>query len=63
MAKPTRGPSAARSQDFPYRWGRGFHPAALNFGDCFAYDTAKIQDCALLYVGDGFRRTDVASAL
>ncbi len=45
------------------RWGRGIHPAALNFGDCFAYDVAKQHDCALLYVGDDFSKTDVKSVL
>ena len=45
------------------RWGKGAHPAALNFGDCFAYVTAKDRDCALLYVGRDFARTDVASVL
>jgi ribonuclease VapC len=37
--------------------------AALNFGDCFAYEVAKYYDCPLLYVGDDFARTDIASVL
>jgi ribonuclease VapC len=45
------------------RWGRGIHPAALNFGDCFAYETATAHGCRLLYVGQEFRRTDIESAL
>jgi ribonuclease VapC len=45
------------------RFGKGFHPAALNFGDCFSYATAKEFDCPLLYVGDDFARTDIRSAL
>jgi ribonuclease VapC len=44
-------------------WGRGFHAASLNFGDCFAYALAKERGCALLYVGQDFARTDVESAL
>jgi ribonuclease VapC len=44
-------------------YGRGVHPAALNFGDCFAYALAKSRGCALLYVGEGFAQTDVRSAL
>lgn len=44
------------------RWGKGVHPAALNFGDCFAYDVAAARDCALLHVGDDFARTDVRPA-
>jgi ribonuclease VapC len=42
------------------KWGKGLHPAALNFADCFAYDVAKEHGCALLYVGEDFRKTDVA---
>ena len=45
------------------RWGKGVHPAALNFGDCFAYDLAKTNDCPLLYVGLDFGRTDITAAL
>jgi ribonuclease VapC len=40
-------------------WGKGRHPAALNFGDCFAYELAKERNCRLLYVGDDFSRTDI----
>jgi ribonuclease VapC len=42
------------------KWGKGVHPAALNFGDCFAYEVAMEHGCGLLYVGDDFSRTDVA---
>lgn len=45
------------------QWGKGVHAAALNFGDCFAYELAKQNDCPLLYVGDDFSKTDVESAL
>jgi ribonuclease VapC len=45
------------------RWGKGFHPAALNFGDCFAYDVAKEYNCPLLFIGDDFSKTDILSAL
>ena len=45
------------------RWGKGVHPARLNFGDCFAYALAKARDCRLLYIGDDFRRTDIESVL
>ncbi len=41
------------------QWGKGIHPAGLNFGDCFAYALAKENDCALLYVGEDFGRTDL----
>jgi ribonuclease VapC len=45
------------------QWGKGVHPAGLNFGDCFAYEVAKEHDCPLLYVGDDFARTDVKSVM
>lgn len=44
------------------RFGRGRHPAALNFGDCLAYASAKSLGDALLFVGDDFARTDIVSA-
>ena len=44
-------------------WGKGIHPAALNFGDCFAYVAAMSRHAPLLYVGEDFARTDVQSAL
>ena len=45
------------------RFGKGHHPAALNFGDCFSYALAKTSGTALLFKGDEFMQTDVASAL
>jgi ribonuclease VapC len=45
------------------RWGKGVHPAGLNFADCFAYALAEQQDCPLLFVGNDFARTDIRSAL
>ena len=44
------------------RYGRGRHPAALNFGDCFAYACAKHHSVPLLYKGDDFAQTDIQSA-
>jgi ribonuclease VapC len=41
------------------RWGRGVHPAAWNYGDCFAYVLAKQRSCPLLFVGNDFSQTDV----
>jgi ribonuclease VapC len=40
-------------------FGRGNHPAGLNFGDCFAYALAKATGEPLLFKGDDFERTDV----
>ncbi|MFP5296817.1 MAG: type II toxin-antitoxin system VapC family toxin [Alphaproteobacteria bacterium] len=45
------------------RWGKGFHPARLNYGDCFSYALAELYDCPLLYVGEDFAQTDIRSAL
>lgn len=45
------------------RYGRGRHAAGLNFGDCFSYALARQRSEPLLYKGDDFSRTDVASAI
>jgi ribonuclease VapC len=44
------------------RFGRGRHPAALNFGDCLAYASAAAAGDTLLFVGDDFGRTDIVPA-
>ena len=44
------------------RFGKGNHPAALNFGDCFAYALAKVENEPLLFKGNDFARTDVEAA-
>jgi ribonuclease VapC len=44
------------------RYGKGRHPAALNFGDCMSYATAKVAGEPLLFVGNDFARTDIAPA-
>ncbi|SFI79404.1 type II toxin-antitoxin system VapC family toxin [Methylobacterium brachiatum] len=41
------------------RYGKGRHPAGLNFGDCFAYALARSLNAPLLFKGDDFARTDV----
>ena len=54
----------ARAAARAYRtWGKGFHPAALNFGDCLAYGLARKNGCPLLYVGNDFARTDIEAAI
>jgi ribonuclease VapC len=42
------------------RFGKGRHPAGLNFGDCFAYALAKVLGEPLLFKGEDFAQTDVA---
>lgn len=55
--------TAKRVADSYAQWGKGAHPAGLNFGDCFAYEVARTRDCPLLYVGADFARTDIESVL
>ena len=45
------------------RFGKGRHPAGLNFGDCFSYALAKILGEPLLFCGNDFSRTDLRAAL
>ena len=44
------------------RYGKGNRPAGLNFGDCFAYALAKHTGEPLLFKGNDFSQTDIASA-
>ena len=44
------------------RFGRGNHPARLNYGDCFAYALARETGEPLLFKGDDFSRTDIPAA-
>jgi ribonuclease VapC len=44
------------------RFGKGRHPAALNFGDCLSYAAARLAGHPLLFVGDDFSRTDIEAA-
>ena len=44
-------------------FGKGRHPAGLNFGDCFSYALAKATGEPLLLLGDDFSQTDIRRAL
>lgn len=44
------------------RFGRGRHPAGLNFGDCMSYAVAAVAGMPLLFTGEDFTRTDIAQA-
>lgn len=57
----TEAQSALASAAFD-RYGRGRHPAGLNFGDCMAYAAALAEGAPLLFVGEDFSRTDIAAA-
>ena len=45
------------------RFGKGTHPAGLNFGDCFSYALAHALDAPLLFKGDDFSKTDIKRAV
>ncbi len=44
------------------RFGKGRHPASLNFGDCMTYAVASLTGEPLLFVGSDFSKTDVVVA-
>src|SRR5579864_889864 len=44
------------------RYGKGRHPAALNFGDCMSYALARVSGLPLLYSGNDFSKTDITAA-
>ena len=44
------------------RYGKGLHPAGLNYGDCFSYALAQDSGEPLLFKGDDFSRTDLQVA-
>ena len=43
-------------------YGKGHHPARLNFGDCFAYALARTTGEPLMFKGDDFAQTDITDA-
>jgi ribonuclease VapC len=45
------------------RYGKGRHPARLNYGDCMTYASAKVADAPLLFIGEDFVETDLTPAL
>ena len=45
------------------RYGKGRHPAALNFGDTFAYALASVRALPLLFNGNDFAQTDITPAV
>src|SRR5262249_51047073 len=44
------------------RFGKGRHPAQLNFGDCLSYALASVAGLPLLYTGNDFSKTDIEAA-
>ncbi len=60
---PVTAVGSAAVADAYGTWGKGIHPAGLNFGDCFAYALAREEAAALLFAGKDFCRTDVKPAV
>ena len=56
---PVTAPHAGLAREAFRRFGKGRHPAALNYGDCFSYALAVALGEPLLFVGDDFGQTDV----
>jgi ribonuclease VapC len=60
---PVTARQARLAREAYRRYGKGNHPAKLNFGDCFAYALARERNLPLLFKGDDFTRTDLRAAL
>ena len=60
---PVTEASAWIASEAYLQWGKGYHPAGLNYGDCFSYALAKERNWPLLFIGDDFSRTDIRSVL
>lgn len=52
----------SEAQDAWMRFGRGSHPARLNFGDCASYALSRTSGEPLLFVGNDFAQTDITAA-
>jgi len=59
---PVDHEQALLARDGFRRFGKGRHPAGLNFGDCFSYALAKQRSEPLLFKGNDFSQTDVLVA-
>jgi ribonuclease VapC len=53
---------AGAAADAFFGFGKGRHRAALNYGDCMTYATAKRAGRPLLFIGDDFVQTDIQAA-
>jgi ribonuclease VapC len=63
VIEPVTVEQAHTARQAYHDFGKGRHPAALNFGDCFAYALAKFVGEPLLFKGEDFEKTDIESAL
>lgn len=59
---PFGGKHALAATQAFLRFGKGRHPARLNYGDCMTYATARLSGAPLLFVGADFAQTDIAAA-
>jgi ribonuclease VapC len=59
---PVTERQAQIARDAHRRFGKGLHPAGLNFGDCFTYALAAESGEPLLFKGSDFSRTDLRAA-
>jgi len=59
VVMPVDGPTALEAHRAWQRFGKGNHPAGLNYGDCFTYALAARTELPVLCVGDDFARTDL----
>ncbi len=59
---PVDGEQASAARSAWQRFGKGRHPTALNFGDCFPYALAVTRGEPLLFKGNDFSQTDVSVA-
>ena len=59
---PFDEPHAEAAAEAFLGFGKGRHPAALNYGDCMTYATARRAGRPLLFIGDDFSRTDIEAA-
>ena len=60
---PVTRSTADQIEKIYMKWGKGFNPACLNFGDCFAYALAKSKGLPLLFIGNDFKKTDIVSVI
>lgn len=59
VVTPVDAQQSVLAREAFFRFGKGRHPAKLNFGDCFSYALAKALQQPLLFKGDDFNRTDI----
>ncbi|VFN05295.1 MAG: ribonuclease VapC [Candidatus Kentron sp. G] len=62
-AVPIDGAMAKAAMNAFESWGKGRHPAGLNFGDLFSYALAKTRGLPLLFKGEDFSQTDIIPAI